>query len=51
MAVKEIDRSYGQQSGKGMAIAGLVLGYITLGAALLSGLIFLFFFLTFHMSS
>ena len=45
MALKEIGRSNGQQSGKEMAIAGLVLGYITLGAALVSGLISLFFFL------
>ncbi|HLW03024.1 MAG TPA: DUF4190 domain-containing protein [Ktedonobacterales bacterium] len=47
IALKEIDRSNGQQGGRGMAIAGLVLGYITLGAALLSGLLFLFFFFAF----
>lgn len=51
MALKEIARSNGQESGKGMAIAGLVLGYITLGLALLSGLLSLFFYIAFNLSS
>ncbi len=34
MSLKEINQSQNQQSGKEMAIAGLVLGYITLGVAL-----------------
>ncbi len=51
MAIKEIAQSNGQQTGREMAIAGLVLGYITLGLALLSGLISLFFFFTFYVHS
>jgi hypothetical protein len=51
MALKEIVRSNGLESGREMAIAGLVLGYITLGLALLSGLLSLFFWFLLHAPS
>lgn len=35
LAIREIDRSNGMLQGRGMAQAGLILGYIALGLALL----------------
>jgi hypothetical protein len=45
VARHEISHSYGQKSGSGLAIAGLVIGYIQLALALLGGLFLLWIFI------
>ena len=42
ISLTQIKNSNGTQSGRGMAIAGLVLGYIGIGFLLLFGIVFLF---------
>jgi len=42
LGIREIDRSGGSQAGRGMALAGLILGY--LGLLLMLGLVALFVF-------
>ena len=44
IARHEIRQSYGQKSGGGLAIAGLVIGYIQIALALLGGLFLLWLF-------
>ncbi len=43
MARREINRAEGQVSGKGLATAGLVLGYLQVGLAVLGCLVFVIF--------
>lgn len=45
MALREIDRSNGHLQGRGLAQAGLILGYIALGLVALLLLFFLIFFI------
>jgi hypothetical protein len=45
IARHEIRHSYGQKSGSGLAIAGLVIGYIQIALTLLVGLLLLWFFI------
>jgi hypothetical protein len=45
IARHEIRHSYGQKSGSGLAIAGLVIGYIQIALALLGGLFLLWIFI------
>ena len=45
MAIREIDRSNGHLQGRGMAKAGLILGYIGIGLFALFVLIFVVFFI------
>ncbi len=50
-ALRQIRESNGMQRGKEMAIAGLVLGYISIGAALIAGLLTVLFVLLFFQTS
>jgi hypothetical protein len=45
LALNEINRSEGRVEGRGMAVAGLIIGYVHIAAALCAGAVFFVVFL------